>query len=187
MKKISVLLTVFSLAAALSWLAYAAVGDVVWIGVREDGPDLSGAQKTALAALINSDWGAGTAGGLDSELCHQNLAETPVWRCTVAAERTLTDEEYFDKRVAGEIQPAQATTIVKDSMIVAADYSAWALDVFGAPLNEIYVWRAWRDAEAPTVVHTASWPIKTGTLAEFRAADSAQPRQVQKIIGRVTE
>lgn len=187
MKKVTTAFIAFSLAAGLSWLVYAAVGDVVWIGVREDGPDLSGAQKVALAALINSDWGAGTASGLDSEKCHQNLAETPVWRCTVAAERTLTDEEYFDKRIAGEIQPGQATTIVTDSMIVAADYSAWALDVFGVPLGELYVWRAWRDAETPTVVHTAYWPIKTGTKAEFRAADSAQPTQVLRIIGEVTE
>jgi hypothetical protein len=171
----------------LSWPARAAVGDVIWIGVREDGPDLSGAQKVALATLINSDWGAGTASGLDSEKCHQTLMVAPVWRCTVAAEKVLTDEEYLAKRIAGEIQPGQPTTIVTDSMVVAADYSAWALDVFNVPLDELYVWRAWRDAATPTVVHTAYWPIKTDTLANFRAADSAQPQQVLQIVGRITE
>jgi hypothetical protein len=182
MTKVGVLLILLAAAPA-----YAAIGDVIWISVREDGPDLSGAQKAALAALINSDWGAGTAGGLNSETCHQTLKPVLKWTCTVAAEITLTDEQYLIKRVAGEIQPGQSTTVVTDSRDVVADYSSWALDVFGVPLSEIYVWRVWRDAETSTVVHTAYWPIRVGTLSEFRAADSTQPRQVLRIVGRVTE
>jgi hypothetical protein len=185
MKKISIPFTVFSLAAGLSWLVYAAVGDVVWIGTREMVAELDGAQKSALATLINSDWGAGTAGQLDSEQCHQDLQPSPVWTCRVAAERTLTDEEYFDRRIAGEIQPGQATTIVTDSMVVTADYSAWALDVFGVQLSGIYAWKVWRDEDTPTTVHAAYWPIETGSKTEFRAADSAQPTQVLRIIGEV--
>jgi hypothetical protein len=192
MKKISIPFTVFLLAVCPSLPAYAAVGDAIWIGTRELVADLSGAQKSALATLINSDWGAGTAGQLDSEQCtrdlrYLNFGIVAPLTCKVAAELTLTDEAYFIKRRAGEIQPGQATTIVTNSRKVTADYSAWVLDVFGTTLEEIYEWKVWRDDDTPTTVHAAYWPIRVNTKTAFRIADSTQPTQVLKIIGEVAE
>ena len=187
MKK-TVTFGLFSLAAGLSWLAFAAVGDIIWVGTRQEGPDLTTPQKTALATLINSDLGAGVAGGLDSEECYQDLKVSPKWTCTVAAERTLTDEQYFTLRKAGKIQPGQATVVVTEKFLATADYTAWVLDVFGLSLNDgVYAFRAERDPDTPTIVHTAYWPIVTGTKTEFRAADSAVPTQVLRIVGEVTE
>ena len=186
MKKILTGTGVILAGLAVALVAMAATGDAVYIGLRTSPQALTGEQKALIGTAVSHAFNV-SAAAVDTEHCWQT------WLCDAADLVTLTDEEYLDLDLAGELaDPTQATATRRQKAITLAaqeitEHEAVTQAVWGLPMDEISEFWIWRDPVGSGNVLGQHKPILTATPAEWRALRQGVNGLQLQLIGKVAE
>lgn len=185
----------FSISVALltAWVATASVGDAIYIQ-RHIGPatKLSPASKTAIGQAVLGVWPSIPLADFDGERCSLVLdTDTDYFECIAWQEVTITDAEYLDLDLAGELENPNQTTIKKlmskevlNATQVEA-HSNFTETAFGLELEQVAWYQCRRDASAKAVVWCKYHQVVTASPADYRADRTAG--NVLRLIGKAAE
>lgn len=133
-------------------------------------------EKQALGPTVNAAFGI-SAAHVDSEYCEFNV-ETSNWHCIGKGGKTLTDLQYFQADLRGELEdPVSGETIKKEEANLTeqliVDHSTVTNSVFGKNLVDLAEFRFWRNPDLPSQVLGQAAVIVVGTPTQYKTARQA--------------